>query len=98
MDSKYVSRKTITEEAANGSCLQLLTVTQICPPPSPQLLGTDASFWEVDHELCQDKDAHSFSPPPVSRQAAPGRGTAHHTHTLQTGLVISSSPGALQHF
>lgn len=27
------------------------------PSPSLQLLGTNATFWELDHVLCQDEDA-----------------------------------------
>lgn len=36
------------EEAANCSCLQLLTLTPYTLF-SAQLLGTHASFWEADH-------------------------------------------------
>lgn len=54
------------------------------------------SSWEPVCELCQDADAHLHScPPTLQISCSWGRRTA---PTVVTGLVISSSPRALQHF
>ena len=77
-DSKYGNRKTVVEEAANRSCLQLLTLT-LYTLFSPQLLGTSASFWEPDHVLEQNEDAQltSYSCSPGKLFA--GRGGSIHS-------------------
>lgn len=82
------------EEAANCSCLQLLTLT-LYTLFSPQLPGTSASFWEPDHVLGQNKDAHLTSYSCSPGELFAGRGAV---YTVVTGLVISKSPEALYHF